>query len=100
MGHGLTSLYHGYGSLHIIHVIAGGMLGTLGKGAGATGIRKAGTGRDGPGLPGPRRLAEDVFSSFCGGRCPCSIDVLLFCCFIFFCGVFKIFQIYQESQIA
>ena len=87
MGHGLTSLYHGYGWLHIIHVIAGGMLGTLGKGAGATGIRKAGT-------PGTQGIGGRCFQLFLW-RCPCSTRcVTLFCCY-FFCGVFKIFQIYS-----
>jgi hypothetical protein len=47
-----------------------------------------------PGLPGPRVLAEDVFSSFCGDV-PVLLDVSRYFVVIFFCGVFKIFQIYS-----
>lgn len=51
-------------------------------------------GRDGPGFLGPRGLAEDVFSSFCGDV-PVLLDVSRYFVVVFFCGVFKIFQIYS-----
>ena len=92
MGHGLTSLYHGYGSSHIIHVIAGGMLGTLGKGAGATGIRKAGTPGTGRDSWGPGDWWKMFSALFVEEDVPVLLDVLL-CCFILFFFVGYSYQI-------
>ena len=53
-----------------------------------------------PGLPGPRVLAEDVFSSFCGDV-PVLLDVSrYFVVFFFFVGYSRFSKYTQESQIA
>ena len=71
------------------------MLGTLGKGAGATGIRKAGTGRD-SWDPGDWRK---MFSAlFVEEDVPVLLDVSRY--FYFFVGYSRLSKYTQESQIA